>query len=184
MKLISMDFEFKGTIYAGEKIRDHDTYSLLPADLQSLMQDLNGIIAYQGGLHIRGCVNDPDWHSIHYVWKGEFALHKIFSNLRPSDVPFAQDCLGDQYILRVGTVWHLMAETGELEDLELELFDFLEEVITDPVDFLSLEPLLVYLEEGNTLEPGFLLRPNPPFAIEAENYKLEKVRIEERLKDF
>lgn len=179
-----MELEFKGTLYVGGEVDDESTLASLPDELRSFYQDVNGIIAFQGGLHIRGCVVNPHWHSLGEAWHGNQALYKIFPVLRESDIPFAQDCLGDQFVLRLGTVWHLMAESGEIEDLELELFDFLEEAIKEPIDFLSLEPLLVFLEEDQILEPGYLLRPDPPFIVEAEKYKLHKVKIEERLSDF
>ena len=127
--------EFKGITYVGEEVSDKETLEALPAELKSFYEEINGLVAYQGGLHIRGCVVTPEWHSLAHVWKGEHALWKIFSDLNESDIPFAQDCMGDQFVLRLGTVWLLSMDTGELDDLEIEFYDFLEDAIEDPVEF-------------------------------------------------
>ncbi len=176
--------EFKGVLYLGEAITDRETWEELPDDLRDFYQEINGVIAFNGGLHIRGCVLTPEWHSLKRVWKGDEALFRFYPALRQGDIPFAQDCLGDQYFLRMGSVWYLMADTGEVDDLEIEFYDFLEDAINDPVEFLGLEPLVHFLDEGHYLEPGYLLKPDPPFSVESENYTLEKVPVLQRLAEI
>ncbi len=176
--------EFKGTIYLGDELTDVEIFQNLPEELKSFYLDINGIIAFNGGLHIRGCVLDPDWHSLRHVWVGDSALFRVFNALSPKDIPFAQDCLGDQYFLRMGSVWSLMVDTGEIDDLEIELYDFLEDAILDPVEFLGLEPLVQFLDDGQVLEPGFILKSIPPFSIEADHYVLEKVSTMQRLTEI
>ena len=182
--LPSKNLEFKGTTYLGEAITDQSLLSLLPDDLQSFYKDINGLIAFQGGLHIRGCVTAPEWHSLRNVWKGAWALHRIFSNLRESDIPFAQDCLGDQFFIRMGTIWRLIVDTGDIEDLEVELYDFFEDAVNDPVEYLDLEPLVYFLEEGNILDVGQVLKVSPPFTIEADKYEITAIPMASMLNDF
>ncbi|MCB0664757.1 MAG: hypothetical protein KDC80_02995 [Saprospiraceae bacterium] len=175
--------EFRGITYKDEMITDQATLQRLPPDLKNFYREINGLVAYQGGLHIRGCVKDPSWHSLRRVWSDDWALHRKFATLTEHDVPFAQDCLGDQYFWRLGTIWRLYWDDGEVEDLELELYDFFDEVHLDPIDFLDLEPLVYYLEQGKTLSPGFLLRSDPPLSIDAEHYEFMPVSIEDFLTD-
>ena len=78
-------------------------------------------------------------------------------------MPFAEDCLGDQFLLRNSEVWHLAAETGELESLRIGLKEFFDAVASDPVEFLSLHPLMQFQDEGGILDPGQLLAAYPPF---------------------
>ena len=165
--------------YEGDPISDHELWANLPADLKSFYSEINGIVAYQGGLHLRGCVAEPKWHSLRQVWQGDWALNRNFTELRATDIPFGQDCLGDQFFLRLGTVWRLWWETGEIEDLEIEFFDFLEDIQTDPVDSLDLEPLVYYLDLGHSLQPGHLLISDPPLSQEANHYEFSAIRIED-----
>lgn len=175
--------EFKGITFKGGEIDDESTLKILPPDLKEFYREINGLVLYQGGLHIRGCVSQPSWHALDKVWTGDWALKSRFSTLRDQDIPFAQDCLGDQYIWRLGTIWRLYWEDGELEDLELELYDFFGEIQHDPVEFLDLEPLVYFLEEGNVLEPGYLLLPDPPLSVEAEHYEFRPVAISDFITD-
>ncbi len=131
--------------------------------MRSLLSENNGFILFDGGLHVRGAVLSPEWHSLRKVWFGDFALYKLFPAIEESDVPFAQDCLGDQFVLRDGVVHKLDAEIGEIETLEMNLETFLTKAQENPVEFLSLEPLLQFMKEGGKLEQGQLLSVYPPF---------------------
>ena len=102
--------EFRGVIFDSVKMDDREIWQDLPSELKSFYTEINGIVAYRGGLHIRGCVSGPDWHSLRYFWKGPKALYRQFASLRENDIPFAEDCLGDQYFWRLGTVWRLGKE--------------------------------------------------------------------------
>jgi len=94
------------------------------------------------------------------------AFHEIYLEIEPTDIPFAQDCLGDQYLLRQNKVIQLYADTGEVEELNMDFDEFINECIEDPVEFLSLEPLLQFESEGGVLMPGELLHVYPLFSME------------------
>jgi hypothetical protein len=177
--------EFKGVTYIEQQeITDEEIVEFLPDDLAEFYEEINGIIAFQGGLQIRGCVKEPRWNSLYEAWKGENALYKTYTNLYKEDVPFAQDCMGDQYFLREEMVWILQAETGEVFDLEVDFFDFIDEAIEDPVDFLSLHPLVQYLSEDGELNPGQLLSCSPPLSEDVPDgteYIMKPVDAEKQL---
>ena len=155
--------ELSDITYRGPEISDPDILAGLPDDLASLIRDTNGIVAFRGGLHIRGACNAPVWHSLRHAWKSEKAFFKSYRDLRPSDIPFAEDCLGDQFVIREGEVHHLVAETGELQNLAVGLFGFLTQANSDRVEYLSLQPLLRVEHDGVALKPGELLHAYPPF---------------------
>lgn len=174
--------EFKGIIYLNHEMDGTETFELLPTDMQAFYKEVNGLVAYNGGFQIRGCGTAPSWNSLDEVWKGTNAFHTIYPNVRPEDIPFAQDCLGDQYIYRAGSIWHLLSETGELDDLELDFDEFIDEVIEDPIEFLALHPLIEFMESGKELEINQLLQPSVPFTKETdEEYVLETKSVAERL---
>jgi hypothetical protein len=82
----------------------------LPADVRALLVDVNGFVAFDGALHVRGVSAEPSWHSLSDAWRGEKALHRLFPSIAPADVPFAQDALGNQFVLREDRVWRLESE--------------------------------------------------------------------------
>src|SRR3712207_5944084 len=112
--------------YVGAEITDTEILERIPEDYRGLLNQTNGFILFDGGLHIRGAVLAPEWHSLRKVWLGDSALHKLFPAINESDVPFAQDCLGDQFVLRAGVVHKLEAEAGEVETLGMNLESFLK----------------------------------------------------------
>ena len=148
-----------GITWRGGPIDDTELLRELPPELGTLLNELNGCILQEGALHIRGASRTPEWHSLREVWKGPNALHNFYDALEPGDIPFAQDQLGDQFVLRDGSVFILSAETGELEPFTEDLDEFLEGVSDDIEEFLN-----VGLD--HPLEPGELLMANPPFCFE------------------
>ncbi|MCA1566378.1 MAG: hypothetical protein LC803_12215 [Acidobacteria bacterium] len=160
----------EGLTYEGSDISDYEVFEKLHAGHQHLLLGTNGFILFNGGLHLRGAVEIPDWHSLGHVWSGDSALYKLFPAIHESDVPFGQDCLGDQFVLRQNVVHKLDAELGQLESLDMSLEVFLAHARKNPVEFLSLQPLLQFLNDGGVLKPGQLLSVYPPFvAKESEN---------------
>ncbi len=153
----------KGLTYIGTAIDDKATYSKLPKELQHILIETNGYIAFGGGFHLRGACSSPDWHSISAFWEGEYALSRLFNNVLSTDIPFAEDCMGDQFIIREGNILKLLAETGDIEDMETNFADFLAEIESNPVDFLLLQPLIQFYSDGGKLEPGESLFVYPPF---------------------
>jgi hypothetical protein len=168
--------------FTGPLLDDEDVIARLPADVAQMLRQINGFIQFHGGLHVRGACREPAWHSLRDAWDGEAAFHRLNTEVCPEDVPFAQDCLGDQFFLRDGRVWRLAGETGEVEPLGIGLGGFFEAVEVDPVEFLSLHPLLQSQQEGGRLEPGQLLAAFPPFCTKesAAGVSLAAISAEER----
>jgi hypothetical protein len=181
--------ELDHVTFVGPPLDDGEILAQIPANLAGLLQQLNGFIQFHGGLHIRGACRQPFWHSLRDAWIGVQAFHSLYPAVHPEDIPFAEDCLGDQFLLRDGRVLRLAAETGELEALDLSLAEFFHAVQADPIDFLSLQPLLRFQRDGGTLEPGQLLAAYPPFCTEeaADGVDLAAISADERrrfLADF
>lgn len=175
--------EFNGVTYQGTEITDRKTLEKLPLDLANFYSQVNGLIAFNGGLHLRGCVDFPEWHSINYYWTGTGALHNFYEQLNDCDIPFGQDCLGDQFILRDSVIHKLSGETGELENLELDFNEFLIRTIEDPMNFLLLQPLEQFISEGGQLSPGELLNVFPPFCLDNESneYSFKNISVKDRI---
>ena len=146
---------------------DLDTTSpalgLLPPELAGLLEQVNGFVQFDGGLHVRGICQSPVWHGLAHVMSGPSALHAQYCALLATDVPFAQDCVADQFFLRDGIVWKLWAETGEVKKLDLGLMEFLAAAEADPAGFLEMHPLLRFHMDGGRLQPGQVLHVYPPF---------------------
>jgi hypothetical protein len=162
---IQMSIEPNQISWSGPSLDDVEILPRLPAPYTRLLSNRNGFIAFDGGLHMRGACLEPPWHSIRAVLEGPDAIHLLFSEIRPDDIPFGQDALGDQFVLREGIVHRLDAEAGDLASSELDFNGFLAAAAADPVAFLALQPLLNFHELGGTLAPGQLLSAYPPFVF-------------------
>ena len=143
--------EMEHVTFVGPAIDDVDLLRKLPLNLAGLLEQLNGFIQFHGGFHMRGACLGLSWHSLRDAWVGEYAFHHLYPAIYPDDIPFAEDCLGDQFILRDGRVLRLAAETGDVRTLELGLAGFFRSVQDDPIGFLSLEPLLQFQRDGGAL---------------------------------
>ena len=164
--------------YIGQKIDDFDTFDILPDYLKDFFLADNGVIALNGGLHIRGCVKTPKWHSLGAYWFGNTKLSGLFSSLETNDIPFAQDCFGDQFVIRRKNIWRLSAEFDEIKDLEIDFFEFLKQIYSNPFEFLNIENI-----EGLNLKPGQLINVTPPFCVDSKSgYSLKPVEMEEQIK--
>ena len=168
--------------FTGPAIDDPESLARLPKELASLLQKTNGFIQFHGGLHVRGACLAPEWHSLGNAWIGDDAFHRLYPDVTPDDIPFAEDFLGDQFILRDGQVWRLYGETGELEPLEVTFKEFMDEAQEDPGEALGLHPLLQFQREKGHLQPGQLLSANPPYCLEesADGVSLRAVPSMER----
>ena len=176
---------FSGITFAGPPILNAAALRELPAPLVDVLGQVNGMVAFNGGFHLRGVCDSPLWHSLDRVRYGGRAFHARYEAVKESDVPFAQDAVGDQWLIRKEQVIRLAAETGGVDVLPMTLPEFLEAARVDPVDVLGLHPLLQFEEDGGSLQPGQLLSVYPPFctAEAADGVSLEAVPAEERL-DF
>ena len=174
---------FDNVTFQGPAIAEPVLLAILPDECRQLLAQRNGFIAFAGGLHIRGLSDDPDWHSLQKVWTGDLALAKLYPNLTELDIPFGQDCVGDQFILRDEIVHRLWAETGELGSLGCGFNEFLTNAAADPVGYLSLQPLQQFQHEGGTLQPGKLLSVYPPFCTKeaANGVSLRAISALERI---
>lgn len=138
----------------------------LPDDLFDLLAETNGYVGMNGSLHFRGIGDVPDWHSLERVWRGAEALHERYAAVLEADVPFAQDCLGDQYLLRDGKVFCLQAETGEVEALKTGLGGFVLQAMAKPDDVCGAAFVRRLADEGHELQPGELIHVYPPMCFE------------------
>ena len=157
----------KESNFVGPQLVKNEFFNSLPQELQAELEQVNGFVVYSGGFHLRGICSEPIWHSLEEVVSGESALFEYFEEVNNGDIPFAQDCMGDQFILRADKVIRLYAEAGELEPLNMGLVEFMNKIRNDHEDLLDLEVLEVVADsEEGALEPGEVLIADPPFAME------------------
>jgi hypothetical protein len=156
---LEFDMNISGITWRGDQIDDPEILRPLPADLTSILFQTNGFILHHGALHVRGASREPSWHSIGYAWHGSHSFHCLYESINAADIPFAQDQLGDQFLLRDGAVIKLLAESDEVEPLSENLHIFFREVENDIENFLN-----VSLEKR--LEPGKLWLAIPPFVLQ------------------
>jgi hypothetical protein len=175
--------ELSDVSFQGPAIDDQEVLERLPADYRSLLEQINGFIQFGGGLHVRGACLSPRWHSLRSVWFGELSLHRRYATLSTEDIPFGQDALGDQFILRSGSVFHLSGGTGDIQPLHCSFLAFLAAAQADSTGYLGLEPLIQFQNEGGQLQSGQLLSAYPPFCTkEAQaGVSLKAVSAIERL---
>ncbi len=159
--------DFPHLTYSGPPIDDAELLDRLPVELVSILEERNGVVALSGGFHLRGACIAPEWHSLRAAMEGPLALHRLFPEVQPSDIPFAEEACGDQFLLRDGVVHRMASEAGDVGSLEVGLIPFLESVRDDGIATLNLEPLVAFLEAGQKLEPGQLLSVYPPFILAA-----------------
>ena len=157
--------DLPGVTYTGPEIDDPSALDDLPAALRRRLEETNGVVAYDGGLHVRGACTAPAWHSLRAAREGELAFHVLYPGVREDDVPFAEDAVGDQWLMRGEQVAELSAETGEVEELGIDLDTFFERVAADPKEALGLAPLVQLREEGGELRPEQLVNVYPPYAF-------------------
>lgn len=174
--------EFKNITYLGEEISDQKILKKLPMELSEFYRKQNGLIAYSGGVHIRGCVETPEWHSLRNYWIGNNAFYKTYDKIKKSDIPFAQDCYGNQFLYRKGSISKLYTETGDIEEIATSFNDFINEIIEEPDDYLWLYDFNNFLNEGGEIKPGQLVSVYPPFCSEkSSSLSLTPISLEERL---
>ncbi len=148
-----------GITWQGESIDDVEILPLLPIELVRVLTETNGWIVHAGALHIRGASLTPDWHSLRAAWLGRNSFSTLYQDLKPSDIPFAQDQIGDQFLMRERAVIRLSAETGEIEPFATSLEDFFRKMETDLEGHFN-------IGLKHRMEPGQLLHAYPPFCFE------------------
>lgn len=145
-----------GITFKGPLEYDQDLLEMLPEELAALLRSVNGFILYHGALHFRGASFALPWHDLRRAWHGDLGLHQLYDAVEQSDVPFAQDIFGDQFIWRNGMILRLWAETGEMEVVADSLDEFFHGVEDDIEDYLNVNTKV-------TVEPGQLISAYPPF---------------------
>lgn len=160
-----MEMELSQITYQGPLIDDEEILPQVPKGLVSILNSINGFIQFNGGLHIRGACSGPDWHSLRRAWHGPNSISALFPAVDRDWVPFAEDCVGDQFLLKDKEVLRLSAEIGKVDELGLSLGEFFKEVIADPVGLLEMEPLLQFQKDQGDLPEGYLLHAYPPFCM-------------------
>lgn len=179
----SDELDLESITWQGPEIDDRFVLDQLSTAHRGLLEQINGFVQFGGGFHIFGACFAPDWHALGQLWIGPDRLHVGYPELRKSDVPFGEDCMGDQFLIRNDTVIRLSAEIGEVEPTGHSLWEFLRSAQENPVEFLELHPLIQFQNEGGKLRPGELLNAAPPFVFKesAKGVSLKAVpAIEQR----
>lgn len=151
---------FPGQTYPGAPLDDIGVLEAIPSEYAQLLAQSNGFVAFGGGLHVRGACTAPDWHSIRVAMEGSDALHRLFPAIDAGDTPFAQDALGNQFVLRGGAVHRLAAAAGAVNVVEIlshDIVAFLTRCLEDPASMLPLDALAALRGAGGRLSPGELL---------------------------
>lgn len=113
-------------------------------------------ILYNGGLQIRSEGAEEKLLDVNTFLEGDLSLSKLYPAVLPDDYPIAQDCFGDQFLLRNESVIKLSAESGDIEEYNCTWEEFIGWVKESPYDRLD-------LPEDLKLEAGKLLFAYPPF---------------------
>jgi hypothetical protein len=130
----------------------------LPEELGEIIEPTGGFILHNGAIHFRGCTFEPGWNSLRPIYHGNHSLKTLYPAVDVDDVPFAQDQLGDQYLLRGVEVMHLDAETGEVKRFARCLTEFMDGIQADIEDYLN-------VSLSHRLLPGQGLHAHPPFCV-------------------
>jgi hypothetical protein len=122
-----------GDVFVGPPIDDWDILTRLPSALAETLRMKNGFVSDDSAIHVRGACNEPEWHSLRYAWDGPHSLHELFPSVQVTDIPIAEDCFGDQYLLRD----HLTSERqrGKAESWKFCQWDGTSSLLT-PKDHL------------------------------------------------
>lgn len=144
--------------WRGESIDDVELLHELPPGLVRILSDTNGFILGDGALHVRGASLAPEWHSLRAALRGPNAFCTFYESVHTADIPFAQDQVGDQFLLREGRVLRLSGEMGDIEPFADGLEDFFSRIEEDIEGFLN-------VGLGHVMQPGQLLLAYPPFVF-------------------
>ncbi|EOI6606471.1 hypothetical protein ACMVC6_004550 [Vibrio parahaemolyticus] len=126
-------------------------------------------ILYSGGLQVRSHDAQERLLNVNTFLEGEFAFHNLYREVKASDFPIAQDCFGDQFLIRDNLVVKLNAETGEIDVFGCTWEQFLAWVDEDPIERLNIPSDL-------ELKVGQLLFAYPPFCtVEGNNASIKAI---------
>ncbi len=159
--------------YSGPPIDDAPILDRLPPALAAALRERNGSIGWQGVVHLRGACIEPQWHSLRNAAEGSDSFPSLYPALEPTDLAFAEEAFGDQFLLRQGAVIRLLAETGETEPCGESIASWFSALLADPETILGYEPAQALEAVGGKLEPGQLVSAYPPFCIASETVRRE-----------
>jgi len=154
--------------FSGPPIDDPATLTRLPSLLAAALRGRNGVIAYGGGLHVRGACREPAWHSLRAAWEGPNAFHALYPGVQSTDIPFAEDAFGDQFLVRAGAVVRLEAEWGGIVEVSVSVERFFASLVADANSVLGFDPRQVLAALAAPLAPGQLVQAFPPFVLKTE----------------
>ena len=103
-------------------------------------------------------------------------LSHLFSTININDIPFAQDCFGDQYIIRNNKLGRVLAEIDEFQDLKIDFYEFLHQVTSNVYEFLAIENISQF-----NLQPNQLINAFPPFCMDIKQRILKPIDLTERI---
>jgi hypothetical protein len=146
----------KGITWQAGGTTDHVLLGFLPEELRELIGPSGGFILHHGAIHFRGCSDEPEWNCLRTLYHGAGSIRTLYPHLDVDDIPFAQDQLGDQYLLRGVEVIRLDAETGEQTRFAKCLHEFVSGIEDGIEDYLN-------VSLRHRLEPGQALHAYPPF---------------------
>lgn len=129
------------------------------------LQVHNGLSAFNGGLRIFGTVSDslPALEE----WNSSVGWRVAYNELDEGLCFFAEDILGNQFGFdRQGMVWRFLAETGDREPCGKDFEEWLDIVLADPAEELSLWLLEDWLRENSKPRLSEHLCPKMPFVAQ------------------
>ena len=184
ISLPTLGLKIPEVTFVGPPVDDIVLAELVPIDIFAVLVDINGFVAFDGAFHFRGISSMPEWHSLALAWTSTTALHTLYSALLPSDVPFAQDALGNQFVLRGDQVSLLDGETGELEPLHMTVQDLFGSTLNSPGDILPTNIVKSFQDTGGALLPGELPSVYPPFCTKdsAAGVSVKAIAAQERIR--
>lgn len=145
----------------------------IPTEYKRYLESGQPLWLYHGNLQIRGLSVEPRWNNLHRYWLGERAFHKAYNSLLETDIPFAQDCFGDQFILRKEIVFKLQCESDDYEKTGLSFSQWLNWIGENPDERLNVDTSVA-------ISPGNLLMAFPPFCFkEASSASIKEISMDE-----
>ncbi len=155
-------------IFSGPPIDDPAMLTRLPPRLATALRERNGVLAYGGTFHVRGACREPAWHSLRAASEGPIAFHELYPGVQSTDIPFAEDAFGDQFLVRAGAVLRLEAEWGGVAEVSGSLERFFASLVLDASAVLGFDPRQVLAALPGPLAPGQLVQAFPPFVLKTE----------------
>jgi hypothetical protein len=167
-KVFSMtkrEIHLKDVSWVGPPIDDLEILDLCPPGLRDLLGKVNGFIQFKGAFHVRGASAAPAWHSLRNALQGPLSFCSLYPEIKPGDVPFAEDALGDQYFLRGDLVMVLQSESGDVKPTGVNFHGFMLKLQDERASSIDLGDDSVLGTGKYRIQPGELLGVWPPYVM-------------------